>query len=231
MSTTLAPSRALAAKPALYLTSSDPKGHSFTLKPVAYESSTGQWIQHPDLKMFVEKDLFVAVSPKAMVDPTGSSDISLIRNDSILIDNGRYSLRFEDFDTQFDLADVLGEAEAERTEIAVAAHLTVTDQQTGFTESLRPIYAIRMDRSVNVIPARGEKLSVLFTSMDVNSGAINLALEGVAGPDYVIVQAYEKPVISLVWIGLIILSTGFGFSVVRRARELRFRRKRSRPPQ
>ena len=205
----------------------DPRGHAFTMKPVAYESSTGQWIQHPDLKLYVEKDIFVAVSPSAMVDPSGNSEVTLVRGDSVLLEAGRYSLRFDAFDTAIDLVTEMGAEEAARTEIAVGAVLQLTDLESGDHEVLRPIYAIRGDRSVHYVPARGQALTAYFKSMDVNSGAINLALEGIDGPDYVVVQAYEKPAISLVWIGLIMLTGGFFLSVARRAGEVNFRRRRA----
>ena len=140
---------------------------------------------------------------------------------------GRYSLRFDAFDTAIDLVTEMGAEEAARTEIAVGAVLQLTDLESGDHEVLRPIYAIRGDRSVHYVPARGQALTAYFKSMDVNSGAINLALEGIDGPDYVVVQAYEKPAISLVWIGLIMLTGGFFLSVARRAGEVNFRRRRA----
>ncbi len=208
----------------------DPRGHAFTLKPVAYKSSSDQWIQHPDLKLYVEKDIFVAVSPRAMVNPEGANEVSLVRGDSILLDAGRYSLRFDAFDTAVDTYEALGADEAARTEIAVGAILEVRDRQTGTVERLRPIYAIRQDRTVYHLPAAGTALTVAFTGMDVNNGAITLQLEGIDGPDYVVVQAYEKPAISLVWIGLILLTGGFLLAVVRRAADNAARHRRVSPP-
>ena len=39
-------------------------------------------------------------------------------------------------------------------------------------------------------------------------------------------QAYEKPVISLVWIGIILLSFGFGLAIFRRVGEVQVSIKR-----
>ena len=118
----------------------------------------------------------------------------------------------------------MSETEAARTEIAVGAVLHVADHETQQQTTLRPIYTIRTDRSVHWIPAHTEVFSVYFTGMDVNSGAIDLSFEGISGPDYVVVQAYEKPAISLVWIGLILLSGGFMLAVTRRFWDARFHR-------
>ena len=46
----------------------DPKGRSFTSKPVVYKSNKDQWIQNPDIQMYFEKDIFVAVSPHLMFE-------------------------------------------------------------------------------------------------------------------------------------------------------------------
>ena len=44
--------------------------------------------------------------------------------------------------------------------------------------------------------------------------------------DWILVQAFEKPVISLVWIGIILLTFGFGLALVRRVGEVRVSMKR-----
>jgi len=38
--------------------------------------------------------------------------------------------------------------------------------------------------------------------------------------DWVVVQAYAKPMISLVWIGIIVLTVGFLISVARRVQDI-----------
>ena len=212
----------------------DPQGQTFTMKPVAYESNNGQWIQHPDLKLYVEKDLFVAVSPSIMFDQgqTDGSQLTLARGDSTVLGNQDFAIRFVTFDTNLDLHAQLDSTEANRSEIAVAAVLQVTNLATDERRELRPLYIIRQDRSVNPVPARIDDwdLSILFTGMNVNTGEINLVVEGAAAApqDWILVQAYEKPIISLVWIGIIMLTFGFGLSIVRRAQEVHVSMKRGR---
>jgi cytochrome c-type biogenesis protein CcmF len=67
-------------------------------------------------------------------------------------------------------------------------------------------------------------LKVAFTKMDVNTGKVNLAIEGVdvMPEDWVVVQAYTKPFISLVWLGIIIMTGGFIVAIIRRVRDLQF---------
>ena len=210
----------------------DPEGRAFTLKPVAYKSNTGQWIQHPDLKMYLEKDLFVAVSPRAQQegDQPSANELTLARGDSTIIGNGNFAVRFVNFDTNLDPATHLDSSAVAMSEIVVAAILDVTNLATNETRQLRPVYIIEKNRSVNVIPDGSDDwgLEIFFTGMDANSGEIRLNVEGaeVEQADWVLVQAFEKPVISLVWIGIILLTFGFGLAIVRRVGEVKMSMKR-----
>lgn len=82
------------------------------------------------------------------------------------------------------------------------------------------------DRSVNVTEANEDDwgLGIAFTGMNVDSGAIQLQIDGakMAPEDWLVVQVYEKPFISFVWIGFIILSFGFCLSIYRRTLDVRF---------
>jgi len=194
----------------------DPRGRNFTLKPVAYESNSGQWIQHPDLKLYVEKDLFVAVTPRDMVEQGGEvNEVNLARRDSILLDGGAFSIRFDGFDTN----PILTATQQEQAEIAVGAQLTVRHLASGQTSSLLPLYIIHKNRQVatvaSYVPQNGA--SIEFTGMHVDTGEITLAIRGMEGPDWVVVQAFEKPAISLVWIGIILITAGFLLAIFRRS--------------
>ena len=59
--------------------------------------------------------------------------------------------------------------------------------------------------------------------MVVDEGAIKVVVEGAetAEEEWVVVQAYEKPFISLLWIGTGLIGLGFGVSFARRLGEAR----------
>jgi cytochrome c-type biogenesis protein CcmF len=200
----------------------DPRGRSFDLAPVVYQSNRGQWIQNPDLKSFFEKDIFVAVSPNIMFDSgQNGGQMTVARGDSSLIGNGKYLMQFVDYDL-----DIGEEFMSDSTEVAVGAVIRLTEVASGESRDITPIYLVTTDRSVQYLPRTVEEwgISVAFTKMNVDSGSIVLNVEGasVTPEDWLVVQAYEKPYISLVWIGFIILTLGFILSMYRRAMEQKF---------
>ena len=225
----------------------DPRGRSFTMEPVAYANDNGQWFLHPDVKPFVEKDIFAAVTPRAATgvdeeDGPPGGELRLARGDSTVVgrDGRRFALAFSGFQIITSPQgmpapedDVPADLEAQvpdDAQMAVSAIIQATNLQTNETRTLRPIYLVLQDRSVQYVEqrARDWNLKVAFTEMNVNSGQINLAVEGVdvMPEDWVVVQAYEKPMISLVWIGFLLMTGGFGVAVVRRVQDVRHKRQR-----
>jgi len=216
-------------RPTYILDITDPSGREFTAEPVVYKSDRGQWIQHPDVKTFIEKDLFVAVTPNLMFQNSGaarSGEITLARGDSTILGENRFRLTFLDFDTS-----VEDQFLTDSTEIAVAANILITNLETGETRESRPVYLIQKDRSVSYVQNKMKDwgLTVTFTGMNVDNGSINLGIEGVQmePEDWLVVQAYEKPMISLVWLGFMILCLGFIAAIGRRSADQRLALKRA----
>ncbi len=207
----------------------DREGRQFQTRNVVYKDDRDQWIQHPDVREGVARDLYVAVFPSAMSqnDAEGQSEITLARGDSTLLATAArehaYTLRFVDYELDVDL-DATG-LEADSVDLAVAARLDVTNEATGETRTLRPVYVITKSRQQQFVQNRATDwgLGVAFAGMVVDQGAIKLVLDGahVAKEDWLVVQAYEKPFISLLWLGTMILGLGFGISFTRRLGEAR----------
>ncbi|NNE34972.1 MAG: cytochrome c biogenesis protein CcsA [Rhodothermales bacterium] len=207
-------------RPQYILNFVDPKGKPFTIEPVVYKSNKEQWIQHPDLRIGFQKDVFVAVTPNDML--TTSSDakgeISMSRGETKDLDDGKYSINFENYEVMTD-----SEYHTDSTEIAVAAVLNITNKDSGESQVVKPLYLVDKNGSTKFV--RNEitewELALSFIGMDVNNGTIKLFVEGAAivPADWIVVQAYEKPFIFLVWLGIITLSLGFVVSIVRRVKE------------
>lgn len=205
----------------------DRQDRSYTLRPEAYEDDDGQWFMHPGVKKFFEQDLFVAVTPRAATgidddpDVTGG-EFQLAQGDSTVIGNEQYAIAFRGFNLDLPEHEV-----PDDTRLAVAALIEMTDLETGETRSLDPVYMVAEDRTERYVEAQIEDwdIRLAFTQMDVDSGKANFAIDGVEvmPDDWVVVQASVKPLISLVWIGFIMLSIGFVVALVRRVQDLRTR--------
>ncbi len=216
-------------RPVYLMNVRDRAGREFQTRNVVYKDGRDQWIQQPDVREGVVKDLYVAVFPSAMSEnpAEGQAEVTLARGDSVQLatpaHEHAFTVTFQDYDLEVDL-DAVG-LERDSVDLAVAAKLEVTNQTTGETRTLRPVYVITKDRQQQFVQNRATDwgLGVAFAGMVVDEGAIRLVFEGasVAQEEWVVVQAYEKPFISLLWLGTGILGIGFGISFRRRLGEAR----------
>lgn len=214
-------------RPVYHLDVTDHRGRSFRAAAEVYESRTGQWIQHPHVQPFLEEDLYLAVFPSGMMQPAGSTDgaeeVVMRRSEVAPLNNGTYTLTFEDYDLQPEIERL--DVPEDQLEIAVGARLTLVHVPTGEIRQLSPIYAVLKDGSQhfaqNRVPEWG--ITVAFAGMQVENNAVRLILEGATAQpdDWIVVQAYRKPLINLLWLGTIVLFAGVGLAIYRRARETR----------
>lgn len=217
----------------------DPKGRSYTLRPVAYQGSGDQWFKHPDVKAFLEKDVFVAVTPKEATgmgsdDGPPGGEFQLSRGDSTVLGDRNYAVAFDGFtvlkgpEQMRDANTSVPDRVPDDAQMAVGANLRVTNLETQETRSLMPIYLVMKDNSQQYIENRVTDwdLRMAFTEMNANNGKATFAVEGVdvMPEEWVVVQAYTKPLISLLWIGIIVMTVGFVVAIGRRVQDIRFRR-------
>jgi cytochrome c-type biogenesis protein CcmF len=219
----------------------DPKGRSFTLTPIAYQGSGDQWFMHPDVKAFLEKDIFLSVTPKeatGMGSEEGKpgGEFQLARGDSTMLGDREYAVAFDGFTVlkgpeqmrSSTPPDAATNRVPDDAKMAVGANLRVTNLQTRETRSLMPIYVVGPDNSQQYVENRIADwgLRMAFTEMNASNGKASFAVEGVdvMPEDWVVVQAYTKPLISLLWVGIIVMTVGFVVAIGRRVQDIRFRR-------
>ena len=214
-----------------------PSGDTFEARTEVYQSAGGQWIQHPDVQQGAGRDVYVALYPSVMSEGPQDPDspprrggepeeITLVRGQAIPLGNNDYRLTFRDYDLNVDPAAV--EIDAANTELAVAAVLELEHLPTRETRTLRPVYIILKDGSQEFVQNRVTDwdITATFVGMQVDEGAgqgaVRIVLDGiqVLPDDWVVVQAYEKPLISLVWLGTLVLLAGFAVSGRRRFADL-----------
>ena len=220
-------------RPVYVMDVTDRRGATFQTRNVVYKDGRDQWIQHPEVREGFVRDLYVAVFPSAMSETPaeGASaapeEVTLAQGDSLVLDagenKGAYSVRFVDYDLAVDL-DAVG-LSRDSVDLAVAAKLDVRNTRTGETRLMRPVYVIdKQGRQMFVQnQATDWGLGLTFTGMVIDEGAIKLLIDGAAPAEeeWVVVQAYEKPFLSLLWIGTIVLGVGFAVSFGRRLGESR----------
>ncbi|HEX8384888.1 MAG TPA: cytochrome C assembly protein, partial [Rubricoccaceae bacterium] len=221
-------------RPVYVMDVTDRRGQTFQTRNVVYKDGRDQWIQHPEVREGLVRDLYVAVFPSAMSDgPSAAAqagqpeEVQLARGDSLQLDageaKGAFSVRFVDYDLDVDL-DAVGLVQ-DSIDLAVAARLEVRNNRTGETRLMRPVYVIGKDRQQQFVQNRAVDwgLGLTFVGMVVDEGAIRLVIDGAAPAEeaWVVVQAYEKPFLSLLWVGTIVLGFGFAVSFTRRLGESR----------
>ena len=203
-------------------------GRDFTLRPVVYKSPKEQWIQHPDVQSFVEKDLYAAVTPAAMfdsprADSAAGGTLDLQRGQSTTLGNSEYRLAFEAFETAIPPGALDG-VDTTTLQVAVTARLALTNLATNETRTLHPVYLVHDDGTQSYVQTRVPDwgLAVAFGGMNVSTNSATLVVQGVSvtPEDWIVVQAYEKPFIGLVWAGILLLSLGTLVAFVRRIREV-----------
>ena len=217
-------------RPRYVLDVQDPSGRTFTARPVVYKSNKDQWIQHPDVTMFAEKDIYVAVSPDVMFEERGQvtdDEIALKKGDATLLGDNAYKLVFKDFDAASNAA-MLSDT---TTVIPVGAVLEVTHLATNETRTLTPRYILnRNTNQVRFEPATAEDwdLTLTFRRMNVDTGEVVLGVDGVQvmPEDWLIVQAYEKPFINVLWFGILLMTGGFGLAFARRVQDMQVSKRR-----
>jgi len=197
----------------------------FTMNPVVYQSAKGQWIQHPDVASFVEQDLFAAVTPAAMFDPPEGDTtrkggaFTLAPGDSLVLGDDAFRVRFEGFETTPPVQAFEG-VRRDSVEVALAARVALTNLKTGETRSLTPVYFVMKDGRQQFVQNRlvDWDLALAFGGLNVETSEASFVVDGVAvtPEDWIVVQAYEKPFIGVLWLGITLLSFGFVVAFVRR---------------
>jgi cytochrome c-type biogenesis protein CcmF len=185
----------------------------------------------------LEKDLFVSVTPKeatgvAQDEGPPGGEFQLAEGDSTILGDREFAVAFHGFEVLEGPGGAMestasDERVPEDAQMAVGARLRVTNVETRETRSLMPIYVVMNDDSQQYIENRiaDWDLRMSFTEMDANSGKATFAVEGVdvMPENWVVVQAYTKPLISVLWLGIIVLTVGFVVSIGRRVQDVRFR--------
>ena len=191
-------------------------GQEFTLFPRVQINENMGVVYSPDLDRRWNKDLYTHV--RTFPDPESDTDWSEI--DSLELNLGEtfyvndFVATLEDIERVQDLPGVvLGPQD-----VAVKAHIKIlgSSNQEYYAE---PIYLIK-DRMVGRIPDVVDDVAAKLTLLNIfpDRGTFQVGIN-TTQRNWIILEAVEKPLINLLWLGTFLLVIGFVIAIIRRYKE------------
>lgn len=189
----------------------------FSLNPMSqFNEGMGGLISSPDSKIYLDKDLYTYVA--AMND---HSDPDWKEDEIYEVSPGE-QFHVADFVTYFDGAEVLKELEGytlQEGDVAVKAKLRILDYDV--EKVMEPTFIIR-NNQVGKLPVVDEELGLKISLENILPEQNKFVFKvNQYQKDYVVMKAIVKPYINVLWIGTIIMLTGFTVAIFRRFDEFR----------
>lgn len=207
----------------------DGNGEVTTARPVLFASAFDNfknYTPNPGILKFTARDLYFTV--KGVERAGGPPTDSLFKGGTIPAFGGKMDITFLDFDfSQEERAKMMSEKP-----FRVKAILLAKDRASGKADTI--VTSVTRDLRNNDVQKEDVKigttgyhvqLSELRPNLEDRSKSqifIETFDEATPPPpmkDKVFVEAYIKPYINLVWLGVLVLTIGFGLSTIRRRRE------------
>ena len=192
---------------------SDSSGEKFSLYPRAQVNPNMGLIASPDIRKYAGRDLYTHVS--SIPDPEEEIEFSAAQTSTVQVGDtffagDQVAVLEKVRPVQGFLKQNLGPVEA-----AVEAVVKVMGPQ-GKVFGLKPVFLIR-NHEVGVLPDISEDAGVRISLSSINPEAkeFTLSIETFKR-DWIIFKALEKPGINVLWMGVLVMTAGFGLSVRRR---------------
>lgn len=193
----------------------EPDGKIFTLYPRAQVNERMGLLASPDIRHKADRDMYTFVS--SVPDPGAESKWEKTETYSVAVKDTFF---LNDYVAILD--DVARTNEVEGMEIgpndaAVRARVRVLDKNG--EHILSPTFIIK-DRMVGRKAETSEELGVRIqlNEIDPRTGKFTFAVNRTQR-DYIVMKAYEKPLINVLWIGTLVVVLGFLIATIRRYRE------------
>ena len=189
----------------------------FSLNPMSqFNSSMGGLISSPDSKIYFDKDLYTYVA--AMNDYEDPD----WKDDEIYEVAPGEQFHVADFVTYFDGAEVLQELDdyvLQEGDVAVKAKLRILDFDV--EKVLEPTFIIR-NNQIGKIPVVDSELGIKVSLENILPEDNKFVFKvNQYQKDYVVMKAIVKPYVNVLWIGTIVMLTGFSVAIFRRFDEFK----------
>ena len=170
----------------------------------------------PDIKRDLSRDLYAHVIN--LNDPAGAEwskpeDVKVTANKEFSAND--YICVLE----RVERISSVGGVQLDSADIAVKAYIRLKGEYQEYVAE--PVFIIR-NRMIGRIPDEVRDLGVRLTLSNIHPETNQFTI-GITTrqKDFIIVKALEKPMINVLWIGTLLLMTGFAVAMVRRFREFR----------
>ena len=189
----------------------------FSLSPMSqFNEGMGGLISSPASRIFIDKDLYTYVA--AMND---SEDPDWKEDEIYEVAPGE-QFHIADYVTYFDGADVLKELDGyvlQEGDVAVRANLRILDYDV--EKLIQPTFIIR-NNQVGKLPVIDNELGIKVSLENILPDENKFVFKvNQYQKDYVVMKAIVKPYINILWIGTLIMLTGFSVAIFRRFDEFK----------
>ncbi|MBJ6117348.1 cytochrome c biogenesis protein CcsA [Pontibacter sp. BT310] len=188
---------------------------TFTLYPRAQVNPNMGLLASPDIKASVTKDLYTHVS--SVPDPNEEKEWSELQEYTVTMGD---TIILNDYVAIFNGVEVIKEVPGvplKEGDIAVQADMKIMGEKK--TYHAHPLLIFK-DGMAGYYPEIIEDLGLRITFLNVDPTKEEFKIGvNTTQKDYIILKAMEKPFVSILWIGTIVMSIGFVMAIVRRNQE------------
>jgi cytochrome c-type biogenesis protein CcmF len=175
----------------------------------------GGFVASPDISRAATKDLYTHVS--APMAEEAKDEWDRTEEIKVQLNQAFYANDYVSVLESVERIDKVPGVELRDQDVAVKARIRVNgEKEAHYAE---PVFLIK-DKMVGRIPEEinelGLKIALLTIHPETNEFTLSISTRQ---KDWVVLKAVEKPLINVLWIGTLILMTGFSVALVRRSRE------------
>jgi cytochrome c biogenesis factor len=180
----------------------------WSARPLMFPTQQGL-MRNPAIRKRVTHDLYL--EPEEVTEAQSAAALRLAKGETAQL--GDYTVRFTDF-TGMSVHGSTGD-------VTVGAALEVT--HAGKTQEVVPTFGSQGKRMVSAPAALGKGVEVRLTGIQADAGIVTLQWKGLPArsnqPATALVVVTLKPLMSVLWLGCLVLVLGGGVAFHRRVRE------------
>ena len=191
-------------------------GETFTLYPtVQINDKMNMTVYSPDINRQFGFDMYTHV--RTFPDPNEEPEWRGRKDQVVKINEPFYANDYVATLAKLERIQDVSGINLEQQDVAIKAHIVVQGEVRDYLAT--PVYIIK-DLNAGMIPYiiqdLGVKLSII--SIDPANNSFTVGVD-TTQKEWVILEAVEKPLINLLWLGILVMSIGFGIAINRRYHE------------